>query len=449
MMTMNDTITQEQLDAYWMPFTANRQFKSDPRVMVAADGCYYTDRDGRQIYDGLSGLWTSGLGHNVDAINKAITEQAGKLDFSPTFQFGHPGAFQLAEKITTFMPEGMNRVFYVGSGSEAADTALKMARGYWRTLGQPSKTRLIGRAKGYHGVNFGGISVGGIGGNRAMFGDGVVSDHLNHTWLPENYFTRGQPETGAHRAEELLDLVALHDASNIAAVIVEPMGGSAGVFPPPVDYLKRLREICTENNILLIFDEVICAFGRLGAKTGSEAFGVKPDIITIAKQLTNGVMPMGAVVVDQHIYDTFMDVKTPDYALELPHGYTYSGHPLACAAGLATLDLIEETGVIDRVAELSPIFEEKLHTLGNCPNVVDIRNYGLAAGFTLAPYPGEPLRRPYEVAMDMWQKGFYVRYGGDTLQLGLPFITTEAEIDRLIDALGESLNANAQHVGAS
>jgi beta-alanine--pyruvate transaminase len=436
---MTSELTQQQLDSFWMPFTANRQFKKDPRIMVSAEGCYYTDSDGRKIFDGLSGLWTCGLGHNVGPIADAIADQAKSLDFSPTFQFGHVKAFQLAEKIVSFMPGDLNRVFYCGSGSEAADTALKLARGYWRLKGKPSKTRLIGRAKGYHGVNFGGVSVGGIGGNRAMFGDGVTTDHLNHTWLTENHFSRGLPNHGAERADELLDIIALHDASNIAAVIVEPLAGSAGVFPPPIGYLDRLRQICDENEILLIFDEVICAFGRMGAKTGSEAFGVTPDIMTIAKQLTNGAVPMGAVVVDQSIYDCFMDVPSPDYALELPHGYTYSAHPLACAAALAALDHLENENAIDRVAGVAPFFEESLHSLANAPHVVDIRNYGLAGGITLAAYPGEPLRRPYEIAMDMWDKGYYVRYGGDTIQLGLPFIVSEQEITSVINALGDSL----------
>ncbi|MDG1923941.1 MAG: aspartate aminotransferase family protein [Pseudomonadales bacterium] len=433
-------LTQAQLDAYWMPFTGNRQFKSDPRMITSADGCYYTDGDGRKIFDGLSGLWTCGFGHNIKAINQAIGKQSETLDFSPTFQFGHKGAFELAERITQFMPAGIDRVFFCGSGSEAADTALKIARGYWRAKGQASKTRLIGRAKGYHGVNFGGISVGGIGGNRASFGEGIASDHLRHTWLAENAFTPGVPDKGAERADDLLDLIALHDASNIAAVIVEPLAGSAGVFPPPVGYLKRLREICDQHDILLIFDEVITAFGRMGANTGSEAFGVTPDIINVAKQLTNGAMPMGAVVVKRAIYDCFMDTKAPEYALEVPHGYTYSAHPLACAAGLAALQILEDESMIERVQAIAPVFEKSIHELGNAPRVVDIRNYGLAGGLTLAPYEGEPLRRPFEVAMSMWKKGFYVRYGGDTIQLGLPFVVKEQEVTTLMSALGDSLS---------
>ncbi len=433
-------LSQKQIDAYWMPFTGNRQFKSDPRMITAADGCYYTDGEGRQIFDGLSGLWTCGLGHNIKKINEAIATQAKTLDFSPTFQFGHKGAFELAERITQFMPEDLNRVFFCGSGSEAADTALKIARGYWRAQGKASKTRLIGRAKGYHGVNFGGISVGGIGCNKASFGEGIASDHLRHTWLSDNYFTPGLPEKGAERADDLLDLIALHDASNIAAVIVEPLAGSSGVFPPPVGYLKRLRQICDDHDILLIFDEVITAFGRMGANTGAEAFGVTPDIINVAKQLTNGAVPMGAVVVHENIYDCFMETKAPHYALEVPHGYTYSAHPLACAAGLAALSVLEDERMIERVQKIAPYFEKSIHELGNAPRVVDIRNYGLAGGLTLFPYEGEPLRRPFEVAMSMWKKGFYVRYGGDTIQLGLPFIVEENEISSLMNALGDSLS---------
>lgn len=436
-------LSQAQLDAYWMPFTGNRQFKRDPRLMVAANGCYYTDADGRQIFDGLSGLWTCGFGHNIEKINSAISRQVRTLDFSPSFQFGHKGAFELAERITQFMPEGLNRVFFCGSGSEAADTSLKLARGYWRKLGYAGKTKLIGRAKGYHGVNFGGISVGGIGGNKAIFGESVAADHLPHTWLPENAFSKGLPEFGAERADELLELIALHDASNIAAVIVEPLAGSGGVFPPPVGYLQRLRKICDDHDILLIFDEVICAFGRMGANTGAEAFGVKPDMINIAKQLTNGAMPMGGVIVREDIYDCFMATDAPDYALEIPHGYTYSAHPLACAAGLASLEVMEEENMIERVQAISPFFESAVHELGNCANVADVRNYGLAAGLTLQAYPGEPLKRPFEVAMAMWAKGFYVRYGGDTIQLGLPFIVEQGEITSLVNALADSLGEYA------
>ena len=433
-------VSMDQFDAHWMPFSGNRDFKENPRMIVAAEGRYLTAADGRQIFDGLSGLWTTGLGHCRSEISKAISEQTATLDFFSGFQFGHPKLFELAERITQFMPEGLNRVFYTGSGSESADTSLKMARAYWRKKGMASKTRLIGRAKGYHGVNFGGISVGGIVGNRATFGQTIESDHLAHTMLPENAFSRGMPENGANLADELLAMIALHDASNIAAVIVEPMAGSAGVIPPPVGYLERLRSICTEHQILLIFDEVITAFGRVGAATGAEAYGVVPDVLNVAKQLTNGSVPMGAVIVNQEIHDTFMDADAPEYMIEFPHGYTYSGHPLACAAGLATLDLLEKENSFEQVASMAPVLEDAIHSLKGAKHVIDIRNYGSAAGVTLASVPGEPAKRPFEAAMKCWEKGFYVRYGGDTLQLGLPFSTTPTEIDSIVNAMGEAIN---------
>jgi len=436
-------VTQAQLDAHWMPFTGNRQFKKDPRMIVRADGSYYTDGEGRKIFDALSGLWTCGLGHNVTAINEAVSKQVQTLDYSPAFQFGHPKSFELAERITHFMPEGLNKVFFTCSGSEAADTSLKIARAYWRKKGVPSKTKLIGRIKGYHGVNFGGISVGGIGGNRAVFGEAVAADHLSHTVLPENAFSRGMPEKGAYLADELLELITLHDASNIAAVIVEPLAGSAGVLPPPVGYLERLRKICDNHNILLIFDEVICAFGRMGAKTGAEAFGVKPDMINVAKQMTNGAAPMGAVIVKEEIYNSFMETDAPEYLVELPHGYTYSAHPIACAAALAALQVLEDKQLIDRVANIAPYFEDAVHSLKGSKHILDIRNYGLAAGLTIKHYKNEPAKRPFDIAMAMWKKGFYVRYGADTIQMGLPFITTKSEIDSLINALGETLSETA------
>ncbi len=433
-------VTQSQLDAHWMAFTGNRDFKQEPRIIVAAEGNYYTDAEGRNIFDGASGLWTCGAGHGRAEIVDAVSRQIKQLDYSPAFQFGHPKAFQLAERITEFMPAGINRVFFTGSGSESADTSLKIARAYWRKRGQAGKTKLIGRAKGYHGVNFGGISVGGIGANRALYGATLDADHLPHTLLPVNKFARGLPEHGAELANDLLDQIALHDASNIAAVIVEPLAGSAGVLPPPQGYLQRLREICDQHDILLIFDEVITAFGRMGAKTGAEAFGVTPDIINMAKQLTNGTVPMGAVAVKQAIYDTFMETGGLDYAVELCHGYTYSAHPVACAAALATLDLLESDGLIDCVRELSPVFEAKLHSLKGVQYVTDIRNYGFAGGLSIEHAPGEPLLRPYQIAMQMWRKGYYVRYGGDTVQLGLPFTSQHDEIDSLINALGDTIN---------
>ncbi|MBU2965614.1 aspartate aminotransferase family protein [Amphritea sp. 2_MG-2023] len=432
-------LSQEQLDAHWMPFTANRSFKKDPRLIVAAEGNYYTSADGRKIFDGLSGLWNCGAGHSRPEITEAVSKQVKELDYAPAFQFGHPKSFELAHRVTEFMPAGLNRVFFTGSGSESVETALKISRAYWRKKGQASKTRLIGRARGYHGVNFGGISVGGIGGNRAIYGQGIDATHIPHTMLKENLFTQGMPATGAYLADELEAQIAIHDASNIAAVIVEPMAGSTGVIPPPVGYLKRLREICDKHNILLIFDEVITAFGRMGANTGAEAFGVTPDLMTVAKQLTNGVIPMGAVVAKQEIYDTFMADAGPEYMLELPHGYTYSAHPVACAAGLASLDILTNDKLIERSKSMAPKFQEMVHSLKGTQYIADIRNYGLAAGLTIEAAPGEPALRPHQIAMKCWEKGYYVRHGGDTIQLGLPFTVEVEEIDGLINALGESI----------
>lgn len=431
------------LDAHWMPFTANREFKANPRMMVAAQGCYYTDSNGKQIFDGLSGLWCCGLGHGRTEITEAATRQMATLDYSPAFQFGHPLSFALANKLKELTPAGLDYVFFTGSGSESADTSLKMARAYWRAKGMGQKTRLIGREKGYHGVNFGGISVGGIGGNRKTFGQGIEADHLPHTQLASNAFSRGMPDKGAELADDLLKLIALHDASNIAAVIVEPFSGSAGVVIPPKGYLQRLRDICTANNILLIFDEVITGFGRAGAYTGAEAFGVTPDIMNVAKQITNGAQPMGAVLVKKDIYDTFMAQGGPDYMLEFAHGYTYSAHPVPCAVGLATLDLLVKENMVEKVKALAPYFENAVHGIKGSKHITDIRNFGLAAGLTIDAFPGEPARRPYEIAMAMLKKGFYVRYGGDTIQLAPPFITTPAQIDSLINALGESINHTA------
>ena len=408
-----------------------------------ASGAYYTDSEGRKIFDGLSGLWTCGLGHCRTEITAAVSRQIGTMDYAPAFQYGHPLSFELANKIKALMPSGLERVFFTGSGSESADTALKMARAYWRTRGQAGKTRLIGREKGYHGVNFGGISVGGIAGNRKLFGQGVEADHLAHTQLASNAFSRGLPAQGAELADDLLRIIALHDASTIAAVIVEPMSGSAGVVVPPQGYLQRLRDICSAHQILLIFDEVITGFGRLGASTAAQAFGVTPDILNVAKQVTNGAQPLGAVITSNDIYDTFMAAGGPDYLVEFPHGYTYSAHPVACAAGIAALDLLQRENAVQRAAELAPHFEQAVHSLKGSKHVTDIRNCGLAAGFSIASWPGEPARRPYEIAMRCLEQGFYVRYGGDTIQLAPPFISTPAEIDRLIDALGSAINATA------
>ncbi len=435
------------LEAHWMPFTGNREFKKNPRMFVSADGAYYTDANGKKVFDGLSGLWCCGLGHNRREIVEAVQKQVASLDYAPAFQFGHPQSFALANRIKDLTPAGLDYVFFCGSGSEAADTSLKMARAYWRAKGQGTKTRLIGREKGYHGVNFGGISVGGIVGNRKAFGQGVEADHLPHTQLALTNkaaaFTRGQPQSGAELADDLLRLIALHDASNIAAVVVEPMAGSAGVIPPPVGYLQRLREICTKHDILLIFDEVITGFGRMGANTGSEAFGVVPDILNFAKQVTNGAQPLGGVVASKAIYDTFMSAGGPEYMLEFPHGYTYSAHPVACAAGVAALDLLVKENAVARVRELAPYWENAVHQLKGAKHVADIRNFGLAAGLTIDALPGEPAKRPFEVAMKCLDSGFYVRYGGDTIQLAPPFIVEKAEIDRLVSVLGDALNATA------
>ena len=432
------------LEAHWMPFTGNRDFKAKPRMIVSGQGAYYTDADGRKIFDGLSGLWCSGLGHGRQDIAQAIGQAALTLDYSPAFQFGHPAAFALANKIVEYMPQGLDHVFFTSSGSEAADTALKMARAYWRAKGQGGKTRLIGREKGYHGVNFGGISVGGMVANRKTFGPGIEADHLPHTQPALGSFCQGMPaDNGRALADKLLDVIALHDASNIAAVIVEPFSGSAGVVIPPVGYLQRLREICSQHHILLIFDEVITGFGRCGSWTGAEAFGVTPDLLTFAKQITNGAQPLGGVVAGKEIYDTFMAAGGPDYMLEFPHGYTYSAHPVACAAALAVLDILEKEDMPARVNTLAPYFAQAVHSLKGSANVLDIRSYGLAAGITIAPYPSEPARRPYEIAMRCWEKGFYVRYGGDTIQLAPPFISEKAEIDSLINALGEAIEDTA------
>lgn len=434
------------LNAHWMPFTGNRDFKTNPRWLVAAKGAYYTTNDGRSAFDGLSGLWCSGLGHARTEIVDAVSRQMSTLDYAPAFQFGHPLSFELANRIVEKMPKGLENVFFTGSGSEAADTSLKMARAYWHAKGKAGKTRLIGRVKAYHGVNFGGISVGGLVGNRKLYGQGIEADHLSHIQPPVGSFFRGMPprETGHNAggvglADELQQLINLHDASTIAAVIVEPFSGSAGVLVPPEGYLQRLREICSANDILLIFDEVITGFGRCGTWTGADAFGVTPDILNFAKQVTNGVQPLGGVVVRRDIYETFMSAGGPEYLLEFPHGYTYSAHPVACAAGLATLDLLDREDAPQRVRELAPYFEKSVHGLRGASHVSDIRNYGLAAGLTIAAVPGEAAKRPYSIAMDMFQKGYVVRYSGDTIQLAPPFISSEREIDSLISALGDTL----------
>jgi beta-alanine--pyruvate transaminase len=428
------------LDAYWMPYTGNRQFKRDPRIIQSAQGVWFTDSDGRQVLDGHSGLWTTGLGHARSEITEAVSRQMAELDFCPPFQFGHPKAFELATKIADLMPGDLNHVFYTNSGSESADTSLKMARAYWQLKGDTRKTRFIGREKGHHGVNYGGVAVGGIPANKKLFGEVLEADHLSHTMLPENAFTRGMPNHGAHLADELEALVERYGADTIAAVIVEPMGGSAGVLPPPQGYLQRLRELCDKHNLLLIFDEVITGFGRCGAMTGADAFGVTPDILNVAKQLTNGAVPMGAVIASSEVHETFMANAGPDYVLEFAHGYTYSAHPVACAAGLAALDVLVEEGLPQRVAAEAPYFESLLHEqLSEKPFVTDVRNYGFAGAITLEAKGDEPLRRPFEVAMAMWERGVLVRYGGDTIQMAPHFVMQREQMDQLVGTLADCL----------
>ncbi len=427
------------LSALWMPFTANRQFKQAPRLLVAADGMYYRDIDGREVLDGTAGLWCSNAGHNRPRIVEAVRRQVGELDYAPGFQMGHPKAFELASQLRDMAPEPFEHVFFTNSGSESVETALKIAIGYHKMRGEGGRTRLIGREKGYHGVNFGGISVGGIGNNRRFFGPLLPGvDHLPHTHLIEkNRFTRGQPLHGAELADDLENIIATHGADTIAAVIVEPMAGSAGVILPPKGYLERLREITARHGILLIFDEVITGFGRLGASFAAERFGVMPDMITLAKGLTNGVIPMGAVLVTGEIHDAFM--QGPEHMIELFHGYTYSGNPVASAAGLATLETYREEGLFERAAELAPYFEEAVHSLRDKPHVIDIRNLGLVGAIELEPIAGAPTKRAFSAFLKAFGKGVLIRTTGDIIALSPPLIISKAEIDRLVGTLGEVL----------
>lgn len=437
---LNEQTATLNLQSHWMPFSANRNFHRDPRIIVSAEGSWLVDQHGRKIYDSLSGLWTCGAGHSRKEIQQAVAAQLEVLDYSPAFQFGHPLSFQLAERIVNLLPSSLRHVFFTGSGSESADTSIKLARAYWRAKGQPSKTKVIGRARGYHGVNIGGTSVGGINGNRKAYGQLMDSDHLPHTLRTEACFTQGIPDQGGvELADELLKLIELHDASNIAAVIVEPMSGSAGVIVPPKGYLDRLRELCTKHNILLIFDEVITAFGRMGKWTGAEYFGVVPDIMNTAKQITNGAIPMGAVIATDEIYNTFMAQDTPEHVIEFSHGYTYSAHPVACAAAMASLDLLEKENLVQQSADLAPIFGNMIHALKGTRHVIDIRNCGLAGALQLEARDGDPGVRPFEAAMSLWKAGFYVRFGGDTLQFGPTFIARRDDLDRLFDAVNTAL----------
>jgi beta-alanine--pyruvate transaminase len=431
------------LESFWMPFTANRQFKSRPRLVVAAQGMHYTSHDGRRVIDGTAGMWCCNAGHGHPRIVAAIQAQAAEMDYAPAFQMGHPKAFELASRIAALFPGDLNRVFYTNSGSESVETALKIAIAYQRIIGQGTRTRLIGRERGYHGVNFGGISVGGIPNNRKFFGPMLAGvDHLRHTHLPEqNAFSKGQPEHGAFFAEDLERLVALHDASTIAAVIVEPVAGSTGVLIPPKGYLKRIREICDKQGILLIFDEVITGFGRLGASFAVEKFDIVPDIVTMAKGITSGTVPMGAVIARQYIYDAFM--TGPEHAIELFHGYTYSGHPLACAAGLATLDVYAEEGLFENAAALAPYWQDAAHSLKGVPHVIDIRNLGLIAAIELAPIAGQPSKRAFDVFLRCYEKGLLIRTTGDIIALSPPLSLTKSHIDQIFGVLGEVLKETA------
>jgi beta-alanine--pyruvate transaminase len=427
------------LRAFWMPFTANRQFKKAPRLLVAAEGMHYTTADGRRVLDGTAGLWCCNAGHCRPRITAAIQEQAAELDYAPAFQMGHPKAFELANRLVGIAPEGMEHAFFTNSGSEAVETALKIAIAYQRAIGQGTRTRLIGRERGYHGVNFGGISVGGIVSNRKFFGTLLTGvDHLPHTHLPaRNAFAKGQPEHGTELADELERIVTLHDASTIAAVIVEPVAGSTGVLIPPKGYLERLREICTKHGILLIFDEVITGFGRTGAAFAADKYGVMPDMITLAKGVTNGVIPMGGVLTTAAIHDAFM--TGPEHLIELFHGYTYSANPVACAAGLATLETYAEEGLFERAAALAPAWEAALHSLRDAPHVIDIRNEGLIGAVELAPLPGEPTKRAFQAFLDAYEAGILIRTTGDIIALSPPLIISEGQIDELVSKLREVL----------
>ncbi|ANM05403.1 aspartate aminotransferase family protein [Rhizobium phaseoli] len=434
--------TPNDLRAFWMPFTANRQFKKEPRLFVGAKDMYYTTHDGRQVLDGTAGLWCVNAGHCRPKITEAIREQAGELDYAPAFQLGHPKAFELANRLVDIAPEGMNHVLYTNSGSESVETALKVALAYHRVKGNGSRFRLIGRERGYHGVNFGGISVGGIVANRKMFGTLLTGvDHMPHTHQPgKNNFSRGEPEHGGDIASELERIVTLHDASTIAAVIVEPVAGSTGVLIPPKGYLQKLREICTKHGILLIFDEVITGFGRLGAPFAAQYYDVKPDMITTAKGLTNGVIPMGAVFVTSEIHDAFM--AGPEHMIEFFHGYTYSGNPIASAAALATLDTYKEEGLLTRAAELSDYWADALHSLKDCPNVIDIRNTGLIGAIELDPIASEPTKRAFTAFLKAYESGLLIRTTGDIIALSPPLIIERHHIDELFGKLRTILQNN-------
>jgi beta-alanine--pyruvate transaminase len=440
---MNYQHRTNDLEAFWMPFTANRQFKQTPRMLVSADRMHYKSDDGRTVLDGTAGLWCCNAGHNRPKIVEAIRQQAGELDFAPTFQMGHPKVFEFASKVVNIAPQGLDHVFFTNSGSESVETALKMAIAYHRVRGEGARTRLIGRERAYHGVNFGGISVGGIVTNRKHFGTllGGV-DHMRHTHDPaRNTFTKGEPEYGVEFADELERIVTLHDASTIAAVIVEPVSGSTGVLIPPKGYLQRLRDICTKHGILLIFDEVITGFGRLGTPFAADYFGVTPDIMVTAKGITNGVIPCGGVFVKSEIYEAFM--TGPAHLIEFFHGYTYSGSPIACAAGIGTLETYADEGLLTRGAELAPYWEEALHSLKGLPHVIDIRNIGLIGAIELETIPGSPTKRAFDAFLAAFEKGLLIRTTGDIIALSPPLIIEKSDIDEIVEKLTDVLKAAA------
>jgi beta-alanine--pyruvate transaminase len=425
------------LDAFWMPFTANRQFKAKPRLLASAKGMYYRTDDGREVLDGCAGLWCVNAGHGRQEIAEAVGRQVSELDFAPTFQMAHPLAFQLAERLAEIAPKGLDRIFFTNSGSESVDTALKIAFAYHRVRGEGQRTKLIGREKGYHGVGFGGISVGGLVNNRRMFPT-LQADHLPHTLdIARNAFSKGQPPHGLELADSLEGLLNLHGPETVAAVIVEPVAGSAGVIPAPEGYLQKLRATCDKYGVLLIFDEVITGFGRLGQPFAAQYFGVTPDLMTTAKGITNGNLPMGAVFARREIHDTFM--TGPEATIELFHGYTYSAHPVACAAALATLDIYQKEGLLTRVADLAPKYEAAAHALKGLPNVIDIRNLGLMAAVELRPREGAPGARGYEAMVKAFESGLLVRLTGDTLAFSPPLIISEAEIERMFSMIGDIL----------
>jgi beta-alanine--pyruvate transaminase len=437
------TSSPNDLESFWMPYTANRQFKAQPRLFVSAKDMHYRTSDGRAVLDGTAGLWCCNAGHSRPKIVEAVQRQIEELDYAPAFQMGHPKAFELANRLVQLTPEGLDHVFFTNSGSEAVDTALKTALAYHQARGQGSRVRLIGRERGYHGSGFGGVSTGGISSNREAFGPLLPGvDHLRHTHDPNrNAFSRGIPEHGMEFADDLERIVSLHGASTIAAVIVEPVAGSTGVLLPAKGYLERLRAICDRHGILLIFDEVITGFGRLGTPFAADYFGVTPDLMTVAKGLTSGVVPMGAMFVTRNLYETFM--RGPEHLIEFAHGYTYSGHPVACAAALGTLDTYADEGLLTRAAELEPYWSDALHSLRGLPHVIDVRNIGLIGAIELEPMPDAPTKRAFPAFLEAFENGVLIRTTGDTIALSPPLIISRAEIDELFGTLSTVLKTLA------